>query len=204
MKEEVVKVYIAKIPKDKEIINIYPSSRLKEIEKCASEKIKYEKYYIWRLLIYALCTQYGYSLEDIKKIKFEKLISGKWICDKCKFSLSHSNGVLVCVLSNEDVGVDIETYQKVKDNLALRICNNEEYLEYEKTKYKNKYLIMKWTEKEACFKMKDCKCLDYKSVNTNVYVCLKRIKINDVMYYMTIASSKKQDYDIHYVNDADY
>ena len=60
--------------------------RQKEIESCSNFKVKQEKFYIWKLLEIALKQSLGI---DIREVEFRKLDNGKWVCDKCQFSLSH-------------------------------------------------------------------------------------------------------------------
>lgn len=43
------------------------------------------------------------------------------------FNLSHCNEVVACILSDSEVGVDVEKVFKYDDDLARAICNGKEY-----------------------------------------------------------------------------
>lgn len=136
---------LAKLPKD----------RLKEIKSCESEKVKLEKYFVWKLLEYALNTSFSINP---KKLKFFKGENGKWKCDGYEFSLSHSHGALAVSVSKNPVGVDIEKITSPTSNRILqKIFSNDEMEKYLAIPEDEKPLFFttKWTEKESIFKMND-------------------------------------------------
>ena len=78
--------------------------------------------------------------QDIKKIEFIYNEFGKpYLKDSnLYFSLSHSNGIVALTISKEEVGLDIELIKEVKDNLARRIMNDDEYNLYQSLDKQNK------------------------------------------------------------------
>ena len=86
-KMPIANVYIAEIPNQSEWGEVYPPARQAEIDAVKNEKVKREKYYVWKLLEYALLHAFGKRIEEIS---FTKSVNGKWECDFCYFSLSHS------------------------------------------------------------------------------------------------------------------
>ncbi len=52
------------------------------------------------------------------------------------FGLSHSGTVVVCLIAGQEVGVDIQKYVKIKENLAKRFFTKEENAFLEKIKVK--------------------------------------------------------------------
>jgi 4'-phosphopantetheinyl transferase len=44
------------------------------------------------------------------------------------FNLSHCQGAVACILSDKEVGIDIEQVSEYDDELAQTICNEQEYL----------------------------------------------------------------------------
>ncbi len=144
-------VYIAEIPNG-ELEPVYPKERQAEIELTKNENLKREKYYVWRLLEYALAESFGKSISELE---FTKHKNGRWSTPFCEFSLSHTDGVIAVAISSKAVGVDVEAVKpRHNDKTAQKIMTDEEY---------NKYLILPkseredlffsvWTRKEAVFK----------------------------------------------------
>lgn len=55
--------------------------------------------------------------------------NGKLFCENqpdLYFNISHSNGIVAAVISDEEVGIDIEVVRPVALKLAKKICNDEE------------------------------------------------------------------------------
>ncbi len=102
----------------------------------------------------ALENGFGFKLDDLNLHKTE---TGKWICDKYYFSLSHSKNAIA--VSNVPVGVDIELIAPLKRNgIQRKILSQEELpefdslLENDQTDY-----LYKWTVKESEFERSDDK-----------------------------------------------
>ena len=152
----VLDVYIAPLPEG-EIGEAYPKERAKEIENCQNERVKREKYFVWKLLEYALERSFG---KKMKKLSFSKTKNGKWKTDcGMEFSLSHSEGALCVALSRKPVGVDIEPIALPKTEKILdKIFTQSELTVYNALhtdEEKAEYFSYKWTEKEAAFKSLD-------------------------------------------------
>ena len=148
-------VYISVIPSISEIDSVFPPERDAEIKKTKNERLKREKYYVWRLLEYALTDALGI---DIKAAKIKKNPNGRWCSQVCDFSLSHTDGAVAAAVSDSPIGVDIEAVREPRSSrFAHRILTETEKTEYsvlgkgEQTEY----LIKRWTEKEAIFKLKN-------------------------------------------------
>ncbi len=81
--------------------------------------------------------------------------NGKPILPFCKFSLSHSEDFTACVVSDKDIGVDIEKFRTVKRGRNLHFLTAEEidFLESAED-FSNAFLYI-WTRKEALLKCGD-------------------------------------------------
>lgn len=71
------------------------------------------------------------------------------------FNVSHSRDVVVCLLSDREVGVDVEKTGEYDDELARAVCNDREYrwvngIPDPQIKAKNFTLL--WTRKESLVK----------------------------------------------------
>lgn len=148
-----VKIYLAPLPSS-EIGTVRLDARQKEIDGVSNEKVKREKYFVWKLLEYAFNEQFG---ERAEQALLQKCATGKWVCDLCEFSLSHSGKLLCVALSNAPVGVDIEKIKTPKTDLSKEILSRAEQEVYQtlSTDEKVPFLITAWTKKESLFKKKN-------------------------------------------------
>ena len=144
-------VYTAKIPTDLTVKTVYPPQKNLEISSCLSQKVKEEKFFAWCVLEFAIKNTFGF---DLKTLNFSKQENGKWICDKCHFSISHSHGVVAVAVSNIPVGVDLELFEPAKSGciekyLTLSELNHLEQLSSDK---KWEFLLAVWSKKESVYK----------------------------------------------------
>ena len=69
------------------------------------------------------------------------------------FNFSHWKNAVCCVLSREEVGVDIEEIKEYKESLAEYVCNEEELKALNDSDNQADGFYKLWTQKEAVFKM---------------------------------------------------
>ena len=145
-----IKVYLSLIP-DKNIEKVLPKERFEEINGCLDEKVKREKYFVWKLLELALRDSTGVNPDFTR---FNKGVNGKWKTQGVEFSLSHSNGVVAVAISNKPVGIDLQVIKPVNIKLIERIFAEKELEEISalSDQEKNARIIEKWAEKESDFK----------------------------------------------------
>ncbi len=153
MEKAKARVYLGQIPNNLIINGFNCEKRNEQIRSAKSQKIKKQKYWSWKILLYAIKDYFGFDEADVE-FSLEK--NGKWSCDKCFFSITHSNGVVAVAVSKRPVGVDIEDeteFKKRRDlcevkRLALKakIPINEYVSPY------NDFL-KGWVLKEAAYKL---------------------------------------------------
>ncbi len=155
-KENFCDIYVARIPSGEVgFAPLCPEAREKEVSGVKNERVRREKYFVWRLFEHALKNSLGVDIEDLK---IEKNPNGKWVAEGINFSLSHGGDALAIALSSHPVGIDIEPLSAVKnENISRRILTADELLEYAALadEDKREYIIKKWTAKEAIFKSQD-------------------------------------------------
>ena len=80
--------------------------------------------------------------------------NGKPLCDFCHFSISHSEDRVVCVLSDEAVGIDIQKIKKIKTRKAYLLFNDAEngYVNSGGKASEQRYTEI-FTKKESAIKM---------------------------------------------------
>ena len=192
MPNDFINVYIASIPTKSFKWEVFPKRREDEIKSCENEQKRKEKYYVWKLLEYAIKKTFN---KDIKDVKFNKSTRGKWISDEFEFSLSHSNEVVAVAISNGAVGIDVEMERKIRKDVAQKILSSQETIELDglEEQEKNEFLLKKWTQKESAFKI--CQEYNLKKVdvkNTKTYT----IKHDGNVYYMSLAYQNECKIDI--------
>ncbi len=147
----VVDVYLAAIPQKAEMPPLSCALRQEEILGVSNAIVRREKYFVWRLLEYALERSFGLKSKDVS---FQKE-GTRYFCDKAFFSLSHGGGVLAVAVSRHKVGVDLE---KVVDRdtaiLAQKVFTPGEKTAYEALPEEEKtpFFFRAWTAKESLFK----------------------------------------------------
>lgn len=138
-------LFIGKVEEIYEYIKI-PNFAQIEIEKTTNKKIINQKKSVYKLLKYAAKQIYNID-EDFSE--FYKNENGKPFTKKYCFSFSHTDDVVAVVVSNENVGVDIEkidrkiNIEKIKEKI---VANGEKALNQVE-------IITLWTQKEAIFKL---------------------------------------------------
>lgn len=141
-------VYIAKYPFPYNE-DIYCSLRKEEIEKCRNSDVKEQKFYVWKLLEYALSKTFGLGKSTLN---FQKKNNGKWILEGYNFSLSHSGNIVVVAVSDYPIGVDIQKIKTIDDPNKFKsiILSKKEKDKYQNAK--NEKLMKIWSLKECAFK----------------------------------------------------
>lgn len=183
-----VDVYIAEIPANGRLSKVCPDTRQAEIDKANSEKVKREKYYVWKLLEYGLQQSFDKKIEDVG---FVKHATGKWTCDVCELSLSHSHNVVCVALSNAPVGVDVEKIEMPRGNIADKVLSEREKAEYTLLagEQKDAFLIRVWAKKESLFKAKNIKSLTFEAFkNQEGVVFEKNLTFADGDYALAVAT----------------
>lgn len=128
--------------------NIFDNTYVSEhLSKITSDKYKRESTAAYSLLAEMLEYHFGISIKDVHIALNEY---GKpFIADKnVFFNLSHSTGIVVCAVSNENIGVDVELIREAKP-LIINKCFTARESESVITP-RDFYRL--WTLKEAYFK----------------------------------------------------
>lgn len=185
----IVDVYIAAIPENEPTGDIACKARREEISSVSNEKVRREKYFVWKLLCYALERSFG---KREKKLDFVKKPCGAWSTDGIEFSLSHSDGAVAVAVSRAPVGIDIESVHSPRsEKIAERIMTEDEFSRYNELPAEKKVdrLIEIWTAKEAIFKSKhksDFVPSQYSTLSESFKT--DAISLNDKKYVWTTAT----------------
>lgn len=192
MRAQFLRIYTANIPSHVLVRGVFPSLRTDEISSCHSLKAQKEKYCAWKLLEYAFLHASGKKMEEIS---FTKLANGKWECDFCYFSLSHSHNAVAVALSDSPVGVDIEKLAPIKNpkGVAKKILTETETQEYGRLALcenaANEFLLETWTKKESLFKTGEYPQFIPNRIETGLEsVCTRKICVAEEEYFLSVAN----------------
>lgn len=104
-----------------------------------------------KLLAYGLRQEYGITGE----FSMEKAPLGKPYLPEYPeiyFNYSHCRRGILCGISHQEIGVDIERIIPYKEKLAARICHPEELRMLSEAEDKDRMLTAVWTAKESYLK----------------------------------------------------
>lgn len=194
------KLYISKTP-DRDIKEVYSKERQKYIDSTTNEKLHRQRYFVWKLLEYALNETLGLKPEEIN---FSVDEYGKWTCDKCFFSLSHSKDAVAVAVSYRPIGLDIENAEHcVHPKLHQKILTEKEKTEYSNLPQndKEKFLLQKWCAKESLFKLYGKKQFIPKNIETDCNrLCIGKVSLSEQNFYYAVATEEPKHLEIIILN----
>lgn len=123
-----MKIYILKNEDSHRLLPFMSEQRLEKINGISNEKVKSEKICAYALLRYALFMEYG--IDEAPLFSYgerEKPYLGN--IPDVFFSLSHAGGYSACVVSDEEIGIDLQDYRPMKFDISEKICTKKEIYE---------------------------------------------------------------------------
>lgn len=182
--EDYVKIFFAK-PESVTNKTLYPKERQTQIENTKNKKLKLQRYFSWKLLEKALHNTFGINIDNCNFVLSD---TGKWECDSFYFSISHTNGLVAVAISNNPVGLDVEERQIPLD-LKDKVLTNLEIAELEKVADKQGYMLVKWTQKEAVFKLLSHKNFIPSKIDVGQFFTHSdKVMVENKRYCFTVAS----------------
>ena len=174
-------VYVAKMPEKYKQRSVFPADRQDYINEASNPNVRKSRYFVWRLLEYALEHTFG---QKIKEVNF-KNENGKWSCDKCKFSLSHSGDLVAVAISRLPVGIDVEPEVSPRSERFFdRIMTANEKLSAQCP------TVEMWCKKEAIFKAGDKELFIPNETETKDFPTnTKKVNVDGTEYVVVTASS---------------
>ena len=128
-----------------------------------------------------------YALKDYANIDKYEIVYNEYGKPYLKnidiyFNISNSKNVSVCVISNREVGIDIQ-YKTYKESLKNKVFNNKEQELLDKSIEKESVFTKMWTIKESYVKMKGIG-LSYGLNNVDTLSLKKYIKLLNYKNYI--------------------
>lgn len=179
---------------------LYPRQRQRELNSVKNEGLRAEKYRAWKTLEHALMRTFGYKMSELK---FKRSKFGKWSCDKCFFSISHSDGVVAVAVSNSEIGIDIEEkdgfFKRFSDRRMLNSAADKIIAEDDEVPASCDELLTLWTRKESAFKYDS----DGAFVPSEISLADRdfadiSVKLSDKDYILSVCGHKKKEINLYF------
>ena len=197
-----IDVYLAALPKQESNITLSCAERQREIDGVSNERVRREKYYVWRLLEYAIKNSLG---ADASRLCFTKGNNGRWSSEGFEFSLSHSGDALSVAISKSPVGVDVERIRvKNADRMASYSLTQVEQAEYSSLyeAQREEWLMRRWCAKEAIFKHQNKDAYIPSKIETaEFFSYITDIEIENEKYIIAVAAEKRDEIRMVYVTE---
>ena len=106
----------------------------------------------YRLLQHALRQEC--SINELPQFAYNP--QGKPLLDghpNIHFSMSHCCDAVACAVSDQPVGIDIETFEHYSEEVAVRVMSEKEMLEIKSSPYPAMAFTRLWTMKESLYKL---------------------------------------------------
>ena len=192
-----IDVYVARLPKEESLEPLSCTERQRDIERISNERVRREKYYVWKLLEYAVKKSLG---ADASRLNFTKGKNQRWGCDACEISLSHSGEAIAVAISDRAVGVDVERIRvKSTERMADYILTEREIGEYAEIAESDsaKWLMIKWCEKEAIFKSQNKDSFVPSKIESSSFFCkLSELTFEGEPYILVVAANERDDVNV--------
>ena len=177
--------------------SVYPRERSEEIEKCSNPRVRLEKFLAWEELRYSVEKYLGIPFESIS---FSKKENGKWMADKLRFSISHSDGAIAVAVGNVNVGVDIESVRRHISGIERQVFTAKEHLDFDDVpeEERDRHIIKIWTQKESIFKALGKRSFVPREIETSSYrVRTESIELNGKEFMLSVFVPDGET-DVHY------
>ena len=154
-------------------VNSMPTERIKKYHQYSSNKNKLNCLASYLLLWFALKQNniiknppsFKYGANNKPYIAQNKNIF---------FNISHTSGCIICAISDDEIGADVEKIRPINLNISRKICTPSEQKLFNQSSNKSNFLLKIWTKKESYVKMKSGSIFsDYSKTDTttlsNIY-----------------------------------
>jgi phosphopantetheinyl transferase len=193
-----VDLYIASIP-DGEMGKVFPPRRQAQLEETGNETHRRQRYFVWKLLEYGLRRSLDLDLEQLALSLDDR---GRWSCEECFFSLSHTKGAVAVAVSQAPVGVDVERLdRKLHPSLPKKLLTEAEQGAFASLDgaEQSRYLLAKWCKKESLFKWQEAAACEPKEE-----ACAGTVTVAGQAYCWAAATEHPTQLRIYTLEDAQW
>ncbi len=187
VRNTLVDLYTAPIPEGNPG-SVFSALRQAQIESTVNPGLKRQRYFVWKLLEYAIAHSFGFSACDIA---FHRDEQGKWQCKDCFFSLSHSKDAVAVAVSTIPVGTDIECAERViSPQLAEKVLTAAEKQVFSclPAEQQSDFLLAKWCSKESLFKAGTSTVFQPDRLEMDTGIAVRTLAIGEKDYCCAVAA----------------
>ena len=180
---------------------LFPKARDEEVRASKNEKVRREKYLVWKLLERGIKE---HTSLDFANLQFTKTENGQWICPDVHFSLSHTDGAICVAVSRHPVGVDIEMVHPIKVEMCRRFLSNREaeYMDSLPEEKRELFFLEAWVKKESLFKRDGKRSLMPKQTDTlSSDAALSHITLDGAEYLIALSSYDNNKCEIRFTEE---
>ena len=135
-------------------------------------------------------------------IYYSKNFKPKLLFCNLHFSISHTTNLVACAISNSAVGLDVEKKREFSLNLAKRIFNEKELINFLNNKNRYNYFFEVWTKKESFCKKNDLNFFANLSIlNSSNFKYTKTFSMKNYMLSCSFKKNSKISFYIVNLND---
>lgn len=172
-------------------LKVIPKERVEKAIKFRNMIDKKLSVIAYLLLVYGIKKEYGLFEELIFEYGENEKPYIKNYPD-IFFNISHCKYGVVCAISNEEVGIDIEAVSTYEEAVANHICNEREYNSLVNSKNQVVDFCKLWTVKESVLKFTGKGiCTDLKSVLNNLHYKIETVCSADNRYVISVCERVK-------------
>lgn len=143
------------------------------------------------LLQHALREEYG--IAEIPEFVYNEFGKPSLPDQLIHFSLSHCNDAVACAVSDNNIGIDVESIVPYNPDVARRVCTAAEFKMLEQSDNKDVDFIKLWTMKEAISKYEGMGLsLPFAEIDVMNYLLCSKISINSE-YVLSTCYGKRTD-----------
>lgn len=182
-----VDLYTAPIP-ERDVGSVFSPLRQAQIESTVNLGQKRQRYFVWKLLEYAIAHSFHFSACDIDFYRNE---NGKWQCNDCFFSLSHTKEAVAVAVSAIPVGIDLEsTERRISPQISEKILTATEKQAFSclSAEKQSDFLLAKWCSKESLFKAGNETVFLPDRLETDTDIMVQTLTIGEKDYCCAVAA----------------
>ena len=120
-------IYILKNENTEALLPFMSEQRLEKINDVTAKGVREEKICSYALLRYAVFMEYGFT--DPPLFTYGEREKPYLENYPFFFNLSHAGGYSACAVWDEEIGIDIQDYRPMRDNISVKICTEKELSE---------------------------------------------------------------------------
>ena len=184
------------------VMLLLSEERREKVQRLHSKNGRLESIAAYMLLRLALHDIYGIN----EAVDFIYMDKGKPLLKdypQIHFNISHTKGTAASVVSDHEVGVDVQSIRSVSDNTAKRVLTNDEYSKFKSAQNPFEYFCEVWAIKESYMKM----------TGQGIAAAFKKLPVDEIKnihvfrendYYCSVCSPFPQVFKIKHIRREDF